>query len=215
MFARPVYSKAFPPAGLHAEPAPVFLPQVPQVPQALLSGSAYDYGADFYSPQRDVKRQLFVVDPASPNVVLGPRFPANADAQRDVINRYVTFHRIAKEEMLDFWMDYVDCLLSCPNFEEQSAAEFRAWAYGRLCRYLLLHRREARVSGAYDPVCNPVSQSDLASFRPAEHTAPMPTRPQMPTATADRRPGPAPAAPAPAQKRSCGRTDEWSPSVRR
>jgi hypothetical protein len=128
----------------------------------------YEIAPDFYLVPRDVRRQLFAEDPATKGSVLGLRYPPTPDAQRDVINKYVQHHRIAREEMLDFWMQYVDCLLCIPAFEDKYSPEFRAWAYGRLARYLLMRRREATDAQAYDPLCNPVLQSDLAKMCPAQ-----------------------------------------------
>lgn len=106
------------------------------------------YDPDFYAKPADVRRQLFWIDPAGRTF---PRFPAVPEVHKEVINKYATVHAIPKGRMLDFWMDYIDCLLSCHNFEEEAPAEFRAWAYGRLCRYVLLRRIDLRSTVPYDP----------------------------------------------------------------
>lgn len=181
MFGTPIYSRAFPPSA-YVAPAARFYNLPPPPPPLLqpLPHQEIEYGQDFYATHRDVRKQLFVEDAATRSAIVGLRYPATPEAQRDVVNRYVQYHQIAKEEMLDFWMQYVDCLLCIPAFEDAYPAEFRAWAYGRLARYLLMHRQEATTSGAYDPMCNPVRRSDLVALA----TPAPPTLPQTPTATA-------------------------------
>lgn len=169
MFQRPVYSRAFPPQqyappASRYVPAPAMSQYVPApVMELLQQQQRYEIAQDFYATPRDVRRQLFAEDPAARGCVLGLRYPPTPDAQRDVINKYVQHHGVAKEEMLDFWMQYVDCLLCIPGFEEKYSPEFRAWAYGRLARYLLMRRREATEAQAYDPLYNPVTRSDILS----------------------------------------------------
>lgn len=174
MFKKPIYSRAFPPANAtsyippaprHAAAQPQYVPPPPPYPVPVQYVAApamnlqYEIDKDFYEQPRDVRRQLFVADTSG----LRLRYPPTPDAQRDVINRYVQFHQIAREEMLDFWMQYVDCLLCIPAFEEMYSSDFKAWAYGRLARYLLIHRRDVRESHAYDPTCNPVTPVDFAN----------------------------------------------------
>jgi hypothetical protein len=96
------------------------------------------YDPTFYEMPVNIKRHLFWVDQATGNMFL--RYPAIPDVQKMVINQYVASHNIKKEDMLNFWADYVDCLIACHNFEEQASPEFKAWAYGRLCRYFLIDR---------------------------------------------------------------------------
>ena len=132
MFRHPVVSRI----------GPVPLPPPPIV-----------YAPDFYVEPMDIRRQLFRVDPANK---MFPRYAATPDIQREVVNRYASVHSIGPEKMVEFWCDYVDALVACHNFEEEASPEFKAWAYGRLCRYVLLHRRNLIKANAYDPMYNAV-----------------------------------------------------------
>lgn len=122
------------------------------------------YDPMFFDQPHNVSKQLFWRDSASGDKMY-PRYPPVPEVQKEVIKRYVCVHNIQESEMLDFWMDYVDCLIACHEFEEKAPQDFKAWAYGRLCRYVLLSRPRLRVSstmttttmmqaGAYDPVDN-------------------------------------------------------------
>ena len=114
-----------------------YVPPPPLIPTPL----AYD--PSFYEKPFNIRRQLFRVDP--PNRMF-PRYPPVPGIQKEVINQYVTAHCIPKEKMLDFWAEYVDCLLCCYNFEEEAPPQFKAWAYGRLCRYVLLERSKKETA---------------------------------------------------------------------
>ena len=92
---------------------------------------------DFFTKPYSIARQLFVV---LTDGKMFPRYPATSVIQKTVICEYVKTHGIRQEDMLMFWTEYVRCLLACYRFEEDSAVEFRAWAYGRLSRYVLLAR---------------------------------------------------------------------------
>ena len=105
----------------------------------------------FYEKPHNIRRQLFWMDHSGR---MFPRYPAVPGIQKDVIKHYVASHSIPKESIVDFWMEYVDCLLTCPNFEEEAPPDFRAWAYGRLCRYDLLQKKTRTMTTAYDPATN-------------------------------------------------------------
>lgn len=107
------------------------------------------YLPEFYMEPYNIRAQLFAIDPAGR---MFPRYPPLPEIHKEVISTYVAHHRIPKERMLDFWSEYVDCLICCHNFEEETPPHFRAWAYGRLCRYYLLERSRRAV--AYDPENN-------------------------------------------------------------
>lgn len=114
------------------------------------------YDQSFYEKPHSIRRQLFWIDQENR---MYPRYPSVPEVQKDVIDRYVAVHGIPREAMLDFWAEYVDCLLRCHHFEEEAPAEFRAWAYGRYCRYALLERTKRATAllqqqDEYDPVHN-------------------------------------------------------------
>ena len=97
------------------------------------------YDPSFYEKPYNIRTQLFYIDSMGK---MFPRYACVPEIQKEVINQYVAFHEIKKESMLVFWTEFVDCLLSCHNFEEESSPQYRAWAYGRLCRYVLLAYKE-------------------------------------------------------------------------
>jgi hypothetical protein len=121
------------------------------------------YDQLFYEKPHNIRRQLFWLDPAGK---MFPRYPSVPEIQKEVIKQYVSVHGIPKERMLDFWTEYVDCLLACHNFEEEAPPVFKAWAYGRLCRYVLLERSTSlstttttttsRTTMSFSPVREPL-----------------------------------------------------------
>ena len=113
------------------------------------------YDQSFYDKPFNVRKQLFWFDGER----MYPKYPPVPEMQKEVINHYVTTHGIPKEQMVDFWAEYVDCLLACHNFEEGAPPQFKAWAYGRLCRYVLIERKQKKLmqsttTAAYDPEHN-------------------------------------------------------------
>lgn len=101
------------------------------------------YADHFYETPYDISKQLFWTDAEGRTF---PMYPSDPAIHKEVIKHYVSAHGIPKESMLEFWMEFVDCLLRCHRFEEEAPAEFRAWAYGRLCRYALLARTKKSSS---------------------------------------------------------------------
>lgn len=99
------------------------------------------YEPDFYAKPYNINRQLFVTVPQ-----MFPRFPVDIATQKAVICEYVKAHGIKQDGMLDFWKEYVRCLLACFRFEEDAPLVFKSWAYGRLCRYVLLSDQQQTLS---------------------------------------------------------------------
>lgn len=86
-----------------------------------------------------------------------PAFITKAEVYKKVIDAYAAWYRISQDDMCEFWMDIVDCFLSCDGFETCVSSDFRAWVYGRLCRHVLMERQKRtrlRSAEPYDPVSN-------------------------------------------------------------
>jgi hypothetical protein len=92
----------------------------------------------------DVKRHLF--DPAT----LAPRFVLRAEVWKPVIKAYFAWYSIPREECTHVWADIVDMLLRLPP-EGSGDADFRAWAYGCLCKFFLEDRNKTRMSSSSEP----------------------------------------------------------------
>ena len=103
------------------------------------SSYVHVYDAEFFVKPMNIKKQLFWIDATGK---MFPRFPTIVEIQKEVINKYVETHAISRDHITNFWMEYVDCLLSCYNFEQECPAEFKAWVYGRMCRFVLIDRRK-------------------------------------------------------------------------
>lgn len=86
-------------------------------------------------PISEIYTQLFVRDS---NGIMSPRWRAVVEIQRQVINSYAAYHSLRPEVMVNFWSTYVECLLCCPGFEERANPEFKAWAFGRMCKFVLM-----------------------------------------------------------------------------
>ena len=109
------------------------------------------YEPTFYEKPYNIRRQLFWADGEGR---VFPRYPIVPETQREVLKQYVIVHGIRRDQMLGFWTEFVECLLACHNFDTDAPAEFRAWAYGILCRYLLIEEKRRRDELPYDPETN-------------------------------------------------------------
>jgi len=89
-------------------------------------------------PIPEIYTQLFVRDSLGS---MSPRWRAIPEVQRQVINSYASYHTIPPESMVDFWSTYVECLLCCNGFEENANPEFKAWAFGRMCKFVLMSKK--------------------------------------------------------------------------
>lgn len=101
----------------------------------------------------NVRKHLFIV---GIDRKMLPAFNATPEVYKHVIDSYVSWYKIPQHDMKEFWCDFVDSLLVCHEFEEKASTEFKAWAYGRLCRYVLVERQQKRMktAEAYDPESN-------------------------------------------------------------
>lgn len=101
----------------------------------------------------NVKKHMFTVFPDGKML---PTFAATVDMYKRMIDTYVAWYKIPQQAMKEFWCQFIDCLLLCYKFEERANPEFKAWAYGRLCRYVLAERQQMRTTSVetYDPVNN-------------------------------------------------------------
>jgi hypothetical protein len=106
----------------------------------------------------NIRRHLFFV---SSDGHTYPAFIVTPDSYRRVIGAYVLWYKIPRAAMKDFWLDFIDALLLCHEFEEKAPVDFRAWAYGVTVRYILSERKEQLERAArnaqtqpYDPMTN-------------------------------------------------------------
>jgi hypothetical protein len=109
-------------------------------------------------PWPDVKRHLFVPHTTS------PRFLLDVDVWKPVINAYFAWYCIPREQCTHVWTDIVDMLLRLPPGMSGNA-DFRAWAYGCLCKFYLEDRKGTKQpdnAQQVAPSCHPTSQYDPA-----------------------------------------------------
>lgn len=85
----------------------------------------------------DIKKHLFV-----PETGL-PRFVLSSEVWRPVIRAYFAWYNISREQCTLIWADIVDMLLRLPD-GGSGDAEFRAWAYGCLCKFFLEDRQRLK-----------------------------------------------------------------------
>lgn len=127
--------------------------KIPRVPLSQVTTQTQEvlYNSLHGRHDYNIRKDLFITTPDSKMM---PMYPATPETYRKVINDYVTRHNIPKSEMKEFWCEFVDSLLTCYEFEEKAPTDFKAWAYGRLCRYVLTERQQMRSKTAYDPENN-------------------------------------------------------------
>lgn len=110
-------------------------------------------------PWPDVKLHLF--DP-----VTGlPRFMVTIDVWKPVIRAYFSWYNIPREQCTHIWADIVDQLLRLPP-TQSGDADFRAWAYGCLCKFYLEDNKLA-VRGNPSPRPQVPAGSTSAEYDPS------------------------------------------------
>lgn len=107
-------------------------------------------------PWPDVKKHLF--DP----ITSAPRFLLKVEVWKPVVKAYFAWYYIPREQCTHMWAEIVDMLLRLPP-ENSGSSEFKAWAYGCLCRFYLEDLKKIRPSveppksaapAQYDPSAN-------------------------------------------------------------
>jgi hypothetical protein len=100
----------------------------------------------------NVRKHLFMI---TPDKKFYPAYKSTPDVYKGIIDAYVAWYKIPQQAMPDFWLDFVDALLLCHEFEDKAPVDFKAWAYGIAVRYVLVDRQRKRSEQLpYDPEHN-------------------------------------------------------------
>lgn len=98
-------------------------------------------------PEYNVRRDLFY-----PNGT--PRLAFVVDMWKPAIDLYTIKYKISPAMALEFWMDIVELVMtfkpSYQTYPYPPSDEFKAWAYGCMCRFVL-EKRDRRRYLKYEP----------------------------------------------------------------
>lgn len=76
-----------------------------------------------------------------------PAFSCTVEAQSAAASAYCEWAGLRPDDY-GFWIEYVDALSGCYEFDKRASDAVRAWAYGRLCQLAIARHRR------YDPQTN-------------------------------------------------------------
>jgi hypothetical protein len=96
-------------------------------------------------------RDLFLCGPASVGGKLTPKAPYEISRWKTLVRCYCKWHAIEHiAQIVDMWCGLVDAFLACESFQRDASAQFQAWVFGCLAKFVLEQRRK-KASLEYDP----------------------------------------------------------------
>lgn len=87
----------------------------------------------------DIKKNLFTINSSNQTY---PKYDVDIQKWKEVIRDYCEWHEISGlDDIVNLWCAIVDVFISCPDFDTQVNAPFRAWVYGCMCKFILEQRK--------------------------------------------------------------------------
>lgn len=97
----------------------------------------------------DVRRALFTRNDQGSTF---PKYTTDVSQWKSLIHDFCEWHGITGlDDIVSLWSDVNDTLMTCPDYDKCVNPEFRAWAYGCMCKFILEQRRLARTRVPYSP----------------------------------------------------------------
>lgn len=107
-----------------------------------------------------VERGLFHADTAG-NIC--SRYPFDIGKWKTIVRGYAAWYRMSSiDDLTTLWLDIIDTLLRCQEFEVEATDAFRSWVFGTAVQFCLRHRADKRkaqqqqqkkrkIDSEYDP----------------------------------------------------------------
>jgi len=93
----------------------------------------------------DVKSAFFYYT-AEPERLMYPKYPPTVARWKALIHDYCEWHEITRlDQIVSLWSDITDAFMSCPDYDQKVNSDFRAWAYGCMCKFVLEQRKQNRI----------------------------------------------------------------------